>query len=73
MSSDRDSSYQYPEEALENSASLLLDGAMGTMIQTYGLQEADYRGARFADLSPRYQGQQRPAGIDTAADYQRHS
>ena len=27
---------------------LLLDGAMGTMIQTHGLQEADYRGARFA-------------------------
>ncbi|BCX88006.1 5-methyltetrahydrofolate--homocysteine methyltransferase [Methylomarinovum tepidoasis] len=28
---------------------LLLDGAMGTMIQRYGLTEADYRGARFAD------------------------
>ena len=28
---------------------LLLDGAMGTMVQTYGLSEADYRGARFAD------------------------
>ncbi len=28
---------------------LLLDGAMGTMIQSYGLQEADYRGDRFAD------------------------
>ncbi len=27
---------------------LLLDGAMGTMIQTHGLVEADYRGARFA-------------------------
>ena len=27
---------------------LLLDGAMGTMIQSYGLQEADYRGDRFA-------------------------
>jgi len=26
---------------------LILDGAMGTMIQTYQLQEADYRGARF--------------------------
>ena len=26
---------------------LLLDGAMGTMIQSYGLTEADYRGARF--------------------------
>jgi 5-methyltetrahydrofolate--homocysteine methyltransferase len=28
---------------------LLLDGAMGTMIQRYGLEEADYRGERFAD------------------------
>jgi 5-methyltetrahydrofolate--homocysteine methyltransferase len=26
---------------------LILDGAMGTMIQTYKLQEADYRGERF--------------------------
>ncbi len=28
---------------------LILDGAMGTMIQGYGLGEADYRGERFAD------------------------
>ncbi len=28
---------------------LLLDGAMGTMIQSYELEESDYRGARFAD------------------------
>ncbi len=28
---------------------LVLDGAMGTMIQRYGLQEADYRGERFRD------------------------
>ena len=27
---------------------LILDGAMGTMIQRYGLGEADFRGARFA-------------------------
>ena len=27
---------------------LVLDGAMGTMIQRHGLQEADYRGSRFA-------------------------
>src|SRR5580658_890821 len=26
----------------------VLDGAMGTMIQTHGLTEADFRGARFA-------------------------
>ena len=28
---------------------LILDGGMGTMIQSYKLEEADYRGARFAD------------------------
>ena len=28
---------------------LVLDGAMGTMIQAEGLEEADYRGERFAD------------------------
>ncbi|WP_042806913.1 methionine synthase [Yersinia massiliensis] len=28
---------------------LVLDGGMGTMIQSYRLEEADYRGARFAD------------------------
>jgi 5-methyltetrahydrofolate--homocysteine methyltransferase len=28
---------------------LILDGAMGTMIQSYRLQEADYRGERFRD------------------------
>lgn len=27
---------------------LVIDGAMGTMVQSYGLQEADYRGQRFA-------------------------
>ena len=30
---------------------LVLDGAMGTMIQSYGLGEQDYRGHRFADWS----------------------
>lgn len=34
---------------------LVLDGGMGTMIQQYKLQEADYRGERFKDLP----GQQR--------------
>ena len=28
---------------------LILDGAMGTMIQQHKLQEQDYRGTRFAD------------------------
>jgi len=35
-------------EALQ-SRILLLDGAMGTMIQGYRLGEDDYRGERFAD------------------------
>ena len=30
---------------------LILDGAMGTMIQRYKLTEEDYRGARFADFA----------------------
>ncbi|MFM9913140.1 MAG: methionine synthase [Methylophilaceae bacterium] len=30
---------------------LILDGAMGTMIQQYKLTEADYRGTRFADFT----------------------
>ena len=28
---------------------LVLDGGLGTMVQTYGLSEQDYRGERFAD------------------------
>lgn len=35
-------------ECLENRI-LIIDGAMGTMIQRYKLEEADYRGARFKD------------------------
>lgn len=35
---------------------LMLDGAMGTQIQTYKLQEADYRGERFADFEQDVQG-----------------
>ena len=41
-----------PTELLQQSLReriLILDGAMGTMIQRYKLQEADYRGARFRD------------------------
>ena len=29
---------------------LILDGAMGTMIQSYKLEDADYRGIRFKDF-----------------------
>lgn len=39
-----------------NQRILMLDGAMGTQIQTYKLQEADYRGERFADLERDVQG-----------------
>ncbi len=35
---------------------LILDGAMGTMIQQYGLKEADFRGERFADFHTDLQG-----------------
>ncbi|GAB3095151.1 homocysteine S-methyltransferase family protein [Lysobacter terrae] len=38
---------------------LVIDGAMGTMIQQYQLQEDDYRGTRFADG---YDGQHAPDG-----------
>jgi 5-methyltetrahydrofolate--homocysteine methyltransferase len=34
----------------------VLDGAMGTMIQTHGLQEADFRGPRFRDHGLDLQG-----------------
>ncbi|MCE2030118.1 methionine synthase [Sessilibacter corallicola] len=39
---------QLLETAL-NERILILDGAMGTMIQNYKLKESDYRGKRFAD------------------------
>ncbi|MGB4248203.1 MAG: methionine synthase [Pseudohongiellaceae bacterium] len=47
--------YQFSDESLSRALSeriLVLDGAMGTMIQAYKLKEADFRGTRFAD-SPR--------------------
>ncbi|NCP80248.1 MAG: methionine synthase, partial [Gallionella sp.] len=39
----------HPIEQLLQQRILILDGAMGTMIQRYKLGEADYRGTRFAD------------------------
>lgn len=36
-------------EAESKKRIIILDGAMGTMIQRYGLTESDYRGERFAD------------------------
>lgn len=35
---------------------LMLDGAMGTHIQNYKLEEADYRGERFADIEQDVRG-----------------
>ena len=35
---------------------MVLDGAMGTMIQTYGLEENDFRGKRFADWPVQVKG-----------------
>jgi len=35
---------------------LILDGGMGTMIQSYKLEESDYRGERFADWSSDLKG-----------------
>ena len=36
-------------DALARQRILVIDGAMGTMIQGYKLEEADYRGERFKD------------------------
>jgi 5-methyltetrahydrofolate--homocysteine methyltransferase len=47
------------EEAFKKAASeriLILDGAMGTALQSYRLQEADFRGSRFADWPTSLQG-----------------
>ncbi len=47
MSTNREQRIARLHQAIK-SRILILDGAMGTMIQGYGLQEADYRGTRFA-------------------------
>ena len=39
----------HPLEALMRQRIVLLDGAMGTMVQQYRLTESDYRGTRFKD------------------------
>ncbi|MDH4872763.1 methionine synthase [Pseudomonas sp. BN515] len=46
--SDRIARQQALQQALKERI-LILDGGMGTMIQSYKLQEEDYRGTRFAD------------------------
>ncbi|KFX69451.1 methionine synthase [Pseudomonas taeanensis MS-3] len=46
--SDRSARLHALQQALQERI-LILDGGMGTMIQSYRLEEEDYRGARFAD------------------------
>ena len=43
-------------EELAHERILILDGAMGTMIQQYGLTEADFRGKRFSDIPGQLKG-----------------
>jgi 5-methyltetrahydrofolate--homocysteine methyltransferase len=45
---DRNARLQALQQALKERI-LILDGGMGTMIQSYKLDESDYRGERFAD------------------------
>jgi 5-methyltetrahydrofolate--homocysteine methyltransferase len=47
---------QHPIHELLRKRILILDGAMGTMIQPYKLQEADFRGERFKDWHKDLQG-----------------
>ena len=46
--SNREQRLAHLQQALKDRI-LILDGGMGTMIQAYQLEEADYRGERFAD------------------------
>ena len=46
-----DTSKSSEPKAFPSNRILVLDGAMGTMIQQYGLREEDFRGARFANHS----------------------
>ena len=41
---------------LLNERILILDGGMGTMIQSFKLNEQDYRGERFADFPRQLKG-----------------
>ncbi len=61
---------------------LIIDGAMGTMLQSYTLDEAGYRGERFssgcdAHHAPRHrvrpERQQRPAHADAARHHRRRA
>jgi 5-methyltetrahydrofolate--homocysteine methyltransferase len=50
----------HPLEALMRQRIVLLDGAMGTMVQQYKLTESDYRGERFKD----WKGKDLKGGIE---------
>ncbi|MEO6238417.1 MAG: homocysteine S-methyltransferase family protein, partial [Vicinamibacterales bacterium] len=52
---DRQSTISALERGLA-SRILILDGAMGTMIQRYKLSESDFRGERFKDHGKDLQG-----------------
>ncbi len=56
MSVNQEQTNPHPIESLLRERILILDGAMGTMIQRRKLQEADYRGKRFADWSSDLKG-----------------
>ena len=49
MSSTHQSTRHYPLAQALSERILILDGGMGTMIQSYGLGESEYRGERLAD------------------------
>jgi len=51
----RDERIQWLETALKESI-VILDGGMGTMIQGAGLGESDYRGERFKNFAPGFEG-----------------
>lgn len=51
MKSNDPSCTELSLRALMSKRILILDGAMGTMIQQYGLTEEDYRGERFKDFN----------------------
>jgi 5-methyltetrahydrofolate--homocysteine methyltransferase len=45
------SAHRHPLEEILDSRIAIIDGAMGTTIRTYGMQEADIRGERFKDAT----------------------
>ena len=52
---------------------LILDGAMGTMIQEHKLEEHDYRGERFKDWHVLIKGNNDLLSINATTNYCRYS